>query len=318
MSEPVEQAGTPSSVGFGAWDSREIGRPCVVRIGSVLWLFYSGCDTWFEWKIGSAFSEDGIDWQRLDDDPIMVPPTRRIEGDGPHSYQDPCVVDLDGGLVLVASAAGGAPGAWLVAAASADLLEWTPPAEIVAIPPEAGESSVVRSPWLIRDGRTLHLFATHLRTAGDGTRRTAILRFVRAGEAWSNAGTAIPAPADAELDHPCVVALREGGYRLWCSVFRDGEWHIATATSQDLQTWSGLARAIEGDQASPFETSGVFGPSVLVDNHGFRMWHLTSSRTSDGMSVSVAARRSADGVTWDRVSPRPVFSPRPGIPIRPW
>jgi hypothetical protein len=120
------------------------------------------------------------------------------------------------------------------------------------------------------------------------------------------------------VDHPCVVRLRDGDWRLWCSSFHDGSWRILTATSSDLEAWTSLEPALEGDRGSPYETAGVFGPAVRPDKDGFLMLHLASSRTSDGMSVAVFARRSEDASTWHRLTNRPVFHPRPGIPVRPW
>lgn len=327
---PATSAGTswPRPVGFGAWDSREIGRPGLVRLDDTLWLFHAGCDSHFDWKLGAAVSVDGgATWERVTDDPILSPPATRVSGGGWHSYLDPsAVTEADGTVRLLFATLGDRPGTGVASAVSTDLVDWSEP--VIELAPGRGADgrSVVdlRAPWVAEgaDGRRW-LWVARVETHGDGHRTTALQRYERveaawSGEAWRAAGEPIVDPAGGEVDHPCAVALADGSWRLWCSSFRDGTWRILGATSADGDAWSRLEIALEGDAASPYETSGVFGPAVVRLADGYLLLHLGSSRTSDGMSVAVFARRSADAVSWERLGDRPVLHPRPGIPVRPW
>ena len=108
------------------------------------------------------------------------------------------------------------------------------------------------------------------------------------------------------------------GWRLWCTSTRPTAWRILTARSDDGLDWSALEPALEGDPRSPHQTAGVYAPAVVGGPDGLFMLHLACSRTSDGMSVVTFAARSADGVRWERLGDGPVFTPRPGLPVRPW
>jgi hypothetical protein len=326
---PATAAGTawPRPVGFGAWDAREIGRPGLLRQDGTLWLFHAGCDVRFEWKLGAAVSTDGLAWERVADEPVLTPPATRVSGGGWHSYLDPSpVAEPDGSVRLYFAALGDRPGTVVASAVSSDLVDWSDPAvELSPEPSATGTVTDVRAPWAADgpDGRR-SLWVARVETHGDGHRTSTLVRHVpeaageRPGARWRPAGAPLVDPAGGEVDHPCAIPLAGGGWRLWCSSFRDGTWRILTATSPDGEAWSPLETALEGDPASPYETSGVFAAAVVRTADGYLMLHLASSRTSDGMSIATFARRSTDAVSWTRATERPVFHPRPGIPVRPW
>ena len=302
---------------MGKWDGRQLGRPFVLSLDGSYWMFYCGSDLWGEWKIGAALSVDGIKWDRLDDDPLVVPPATRLSGGGWHSYESPWAQVTSEGFRLLACAQGDRPRSAIVSFVSRDGDTWSDPVvELVA--PESSEGILhLRDPWIVDDDGQESLFVTRVLTRPND-RETRIVRYLRAESGgWTESGTTIADPDGGDISHGGVLRT-EGGWTLWGSSFVDGQFRIVVANSPDLVTWSVPRELLGGDPSSPYETQGVFGPMVIRDERGFLMWHLTSSRTSDGMSIVVRLRRSDDGEAWSVVSERPVFTPRPGVPVRPW
>ena len=322
----------PSPVGLGAWDSREIGRGGLLRIGETLWSFYSGCDVQFEWKLGAAVSADALDWTRVGDEPLVTPPSTRVSGGGWHGYLDPsAVVRPDGSIELFACAVGGGPGATIVSFTSRDAVDWVGPEVQLRSAGWDGSGIVaLGSPWVVTapgagsEGMaqpgTQCMFLARSRTMGDGRRESRIVRFDRVAEegGWSETEVQLADPDGHQVDHPCVLVDPDLGWRLWCSSLRTTAWRIMSARSDDGLTWSPLQPVIVGDPRSPHQTAGVFGPAVVAVPDGLLMVHLASSRMSDGLSVVAFAKRSVDGVVWQPLSERPVFRPRPGLPVRSW
>lgn len=311
MSEDVAHSSSP------AWDSREIGRPSVLRLGTALWLFYSGCDSSFEWKIGLAHSSDGAEWQRFDDSPLLVASGRRASG-GPHSYLAPTAVQWPAGsdrLLLVCVEVGDGPGSRLVSFESANAVSWSGPTALRLDGSLAMPGLWLASPWLVVLPDGLELFGVASTTDGTGITTSRIFSASSAdGRSWHTTEDSLPWSGD--LDHPCVARGPDGELRLWCSEFSGNEWRILTSHST-ATGWAALEQ-IATVADSPWESAGIFAPCVLAAEDGYLMWHLSSSRTSDGMATAMFMRRSADGRTWSRVSAAPVLRPRPGIPVRPW
>ena len=302
---------------MGEWDGRQLGRPLVLSLEGTYWMFYCGSDLWGEWKIGAALSEDGIKWHRIADEALLVPPATRLAGGGWHSYENPWAELTPEGFRLFACAQGDRPKSAIVSFTSSDGDSWSAPVvELVA--PESSEGILhLRDPWVVEDDGRESLFVTRVLTRPND-RDTRIVRYVRAEDgAWTESGTTIADPDGGEISHGGVLRTK-GGWTLWCSSFVDGRYRILVTYSPDLVTWSIPKEVVAGDPSSPHETQGVFGPMVLHNERGFWLWHLTSSRTSDGMSIVVRLRRSNDGEAWSVVSERAVFTARPGIPVRPW
>jgi hypothetical protein len=311
-------AGTPAPLGFGEWDGRQIGRPFILSLGASYWMFYAGSDLWGEWKIGVATSLDGVAWDRLDDAAIIVPPASRLNGGGWHSYESPWASLTADGFKLFACATGDKPLSAIVSFASADGVIWSDQTVELVAPPlsEAGVHQC-RDPWIVQEDEQESLFATRVHTTAND-RQSAIVRYVRTGGGdWSETDTSIADPDGGLISLPAVLRT-DRGWTLWCSSFTGGRYRIQVAYSTDLATWSVPKEVVAGDPESPYETQGVFGPMVVHDEGAYRMWHLTSSRTSDGFSVAMRLRRSDDGEHWSVVAQRPVFAPRPGVPVRPW
>ena len=192
-----------------------------------------------------------------------------------------------------------------------------PTIELVAQPLSEAGVHQFRDPWVVQEGDRESLFVTRVHTTAND-RVSRIVRYLRTGNGdWSETDTSIADPDGGLISLPAVLRT-ERGWTLWCSSFIQDRYRIQVAYSTDLATWSVPKEIVAGDPELPYETQGVFGPMVIHDVGGYRMWHLTSSRTSDGFSVSVRLRRSDDGEAWAVVAERPVFLPRPGVPVRPW
>jgi hypothetical protein len=312
------EAVRPTPLGLGKWDGRQVGRPFILALEGSYWMFYAGSDMWGEWKIGAATSADGIAWDRLDDDAVIVPPASRLNGGGWHSYESPWAGLTADGFRLFACGTGDKPLSAIVSFMSRDGVTWTDPAIELEAPPISTDGVFqVRDPWIVDADGEENLFVTRVHTTAND-RTSAIVRNVRSsGGEWTESGERIVDP-DGGLISLASVLRTERGWTLWCSSFVGDRYRIQVAYSPDLASWSVPKEIIAGEQESPHETQGVFGPMVIRDAAGYRMWHLTSSRTSDGFSVAVRLRRSDDGEAWTVVTKRPVFLPRPGVPVRPW
>lgn len=317
MSSSDAAAGAPAPLGEGKWDGRQLGRPFILSLDGTYWIFYCGSDLWGEWKIGAATSEDGIEWDRLADEALLVPPATRLSGGGWHSYENPWAQLTPEGFRLVACAQGDDPKSAIVSFVSADGDTWSDPVVELVAPTSSEGVLHLRDPWIVEDDGRESLFVTRVLTR-PFDRETRIVRYVRTnGGEWTESGTMIVDPDGGEISHPAILKT-DDGWTLWFSSFFEGRFRILVAHSADLVTWTAPTEALAGDPTSIYETQGVFGPMVVAHEGGFLLWHLTSSRTSDGMSISVRLRRSADAVTWTVVSERPVFTARPGVPVRPW
>lgn len=298
------------------WDSRVIGRPSVLRLGGVFWLFYSGCDYTFEWKIGLAQSVDGVAWERLDAEPVLAP-ARGGGGAGVWSYLDPTVVEWppnSGRLLMVCVEAHSGVDSQLVGFQSCDGVSWEGKWRLAVPGLAAGPGSRIMNPWLVVRGEGLELFlASATIDQASGTTSSIIRSRSRDGESWGQPDELIRVN-DWGLDHPCVVTGRMGDH-LWFSRFTESRWEIRESEGKGFG-WT-RPKAVETVTDSPWETAGILAPCVVRASDGYLMWHLTSSRTSDGPVSSVFLRRSSDGLRWTKVVDRPVFSAKPGIPFRP-
>jgi len=315
MSDAVP--GTPAPFGLGKWDGRQVGRPFILSLDGSYWMFYSGSDFWGEWKIGAATSMDGIAWERIDDYAVVVPPAARINGGGWHSYESPWASLTPDGFRLLVCATGDKPLSAILSFTSLDGVTWSDPVVELVAPPSDDGIYQTRDPWLVDEDVRESLFVTRVFTTANN-RVSWLVRYVRSDDgAWTESGERIADP-DGGLISLSSVLRTERGWTLWCSSFVGDRYRIMVAYSPDLVTWSVPKEIIAGEQESPYETQGVFGPMVVHDESGYRMWHLTSSRTSDGFAVAVRLRQSDDGEDWSVVERRPVFTPRPGVPVRPW
>jgi predicted GH43/DUF377 family glycosyl hydrolase len=75
--------------GSGDWDEFALWGPTVLKLGSTYWMWYAGSSDLYGPAIGAATSADGVTWNRVQTDPMVI-------GNGP--IGDPHVID-DGGTL---------------------------------------------------------------------------------------------------------------------------------------------------------------------------------------------------------------------------
>jgi predicted GH43/DUF377 family glycosyl hydrolase len=105
-----------------------------------------------------------------------------------------------------------------------------------------------------------------------------------------------------------VSVLREGdAYRMWVS------WRprksVALAESKDGLHWSGPPRVVLGPNQETGWEDDVNRPVVIKRGDTYHMWYTGQARGSSRIGYAT----SADGVTWKRMSDKPVLAPE-----QPW
>lgn len=292
------------------WDDKEIGRPCVLRVGDAWWMWYAGSDSRFERAIGLAHSADGMVWQRFGPGPVLAPPGRRF-GPGYHSLANPAVVRRGDGFLLVANAQGGRAGQDLVASESADGVTWSASWLLAASEGGAGYGA----PWLVARSDILHLFAAG-QTGGPESAATIRHAIFDEGRTWSWR-PACRLDGDGEMDHPCVIA-EDDRFVLWVGRYRGGRWEIHRAEGIDGDAWGQSRAVVLPGPDGALDSAGAMAPCVVRDGPSYVMWFLGSSRSSDGYRGVVLRAWSADGVGWRREPADPVFRPSPGLYLNPF
>lgn len=296
------------------WDDKEIGRPSVLRLGGAWWMWYAGCSSRFERAIGLAHSADGVAWQRFGPGPVLAPTSRRLQP-GHHSFSNPSVLHRDGRFLLVANAQGRGARQELVVAESADGVEWSAPVILQAGPTPAGFGA----PWLVKREKVLHLFVPVLAVASDGGIRSAGIRHARSSDAraweWDDPGDI--AFAELNVDHPCVVT--EGtAFVAWFGSYRDGRWEIVHSKSGDGIHWTEPEVVVPPGPPGGLDSAGAMAPCVARHGDAWVMWHLGSSRSSDGYRGYLLRSISTDGRCWRPDPVDPVFRPSHGRYLNPY
>jgi Bacterial surface protein, Ig-like domain/PKD domain len=95
---------------------------------------------------------------------------------------------------------------------------------------------------------------------------------------------------------PDVVALAEGGYRMYYGIAGSGQWAIASAVSPDGFNWSPESGARIVGTADPAVTH-VYDPEVReLPGGGYRMYYVGGDTAGIEQIYSAT---SSDGLTWD-------------------
>jgi predicted GH43/DUF377 family glycosyl hydrolase len=128
--EPVLEVGEA-----GAWDSAAVSSPSVIRTDDGFVMYYTGTDDAPTARIGMATSEDGINWTRSENNPILEA-TEEWEGGMVHQ---PRVIFTGEQWLMVyrSQGAGGAGGMRFGIATSDDGFTWTKSAANPILSPAA-------------------------------------------------------------------------------------------------------------------------------------------------------------------------------------
>lgn len=294
------------------WDDKEIGRPCVRRLGDAYWMWYAGCDSRFERAIGLAHSADGVVWRRFGPGPVLRPPARRLQP-GYHSFANPCVLDRGDRFWLVVTAQGERARADLVASESHDGVTWANPRLLATGPTAAGFGA----PSAVAAGDAVHLFVPVLDVDAAGQVRGVAIQHAVAADAALGVWEWGPDWPQADVDYPCAL-VENGRFVLWFSRYRDGAWAIERAESADGASWTEPEIVIAPGAAGGLDAAGALGPCALPEAGGYTMWRLGSSRSSDGYRGFVMRSRSPDGRRWTVDPAAPVFRPSYGAYLNPF
>lgn len=108
------------------------------------------------------------------------------------------------------------------------------------------------------------------------------------------------------ISEPNVVREIDGSYSMWYRGAFTGSGQIGHATSPDGVTWDRADTPVLSPSAG-WESSGVFGPSVLFEPGRYRMWY----EGFDGGILRIGYAESSDGNTWNKspMNPLPMGGP---------
>ncbi len=154
--------------GSETYDSGYIFAPSVLRTEHGYMMWYTGSDADYIWTINLATSDDGINWERYPENPVVEP--------GPEWYDservgDPWVI-LDEGVYKMWYTCQSRPHIiYGIAYATSDNgIHWQKHPDPVLLPAESGpDSSTVRSPSVIKTESGYALFYRGIDTDGNWT-----------------------------------------------------------------------------------------------------------------------------------------------------
>ena len=114
---------------FGTWESQNAYNPAVIVRDNRFLMLYRGenSDTTlfkhYRSQIGFAESEDGIDWKRYPNNPVLK---AEFDYELPGGLEDPRLIELDGTYYVYYTAyCADKHSFWLCVATSADMKHWT-------------------------------------------------------------------------------------------------------------------------------------------------------------------------------------------------
>jgi predicted GH43/DUF377 family glycosyl hydrolase/tetratricopeptide (TPR) repeat protein len=112
----------------GQWDDSGLWGPCVLRIGSTYWMWYAGYSSEDYAAIGVATSENGINWRRITDHPVIREDQYKNIGDPQVLYEGNSYKmwynTFDPGVILYAKSGNGID--WIKSGVNPVLLPSTP------------------------------------------------------------------------------------------------------------------------------------------------------------------------------------------------
>lgn len=95
---------------------------------------------------------------------------------------------------------------------------------------------------------------------------------------------------------PSLVALPDGGWRMYYEGKDDDTGRIGLATSSDGVTWTREGERLERGAAGAWDDAWVAAPTVVFDGASWHLWYAGG----DGDYTRIGYATSADGLTWVR------------------
>jgi len=283
----------------GAWDSRWMLDPCVLRLGDKYYMWYTGYDG-KHLRIGLATSSNGRDWAKHPGNPLLEPGMPGTWDDC-HAY-NPCVVKVGDKLYMWYAGARVKKRKWQIQiglAMSEDGKSWT---KLAANPvlsyEEIWESNSVFGPCVLKIGSKYYMWY-----AGGEIPRGIGLATSSDGQTWvkyaSNPVLAgVPGTwEDAGMDRPCVIK-KDNLYYMYYSGIQGHYTRIGLAVSRDGQSWSkSSANPILDVDEGSWDDTFVADCWVMKMSDEYYMWY----RGHDGKYSHIGLAISPDGVKWRKI-----------------
>ena len=270
----------------GDWDADTIMMPTVAPFQDGYLMLYGGRGD--DYRIGAATSDDGVDWTRLDDDPVM---DAGFAGDWTNeAVNSPSVLAGASGLQSWYQGSDG-HGIAIGMATSDDGEVWAPMGEAAVFEPGSPDdwdhSSVGHPAVLQRDGVYEMWYASGSLQIGhaisaDGQTWTRYCQnpvFLPLGfETWEGGATKSP-----------EVLFLDGTYHLFFSAGGPESWQVGHAASVDGLRWARtsdspvLPRGDEGD----WNEAGTINAFAVVEEGEVTIWYtgVSGGPSSIGMAT---------------------------------
>lgn len=303
----------------GGWDSKEIGRPAIVRAQGSFHMWYSGVDSRREHHIGHANSADGVHWTRNPRNPVFGPERRnRWEELG---VLHPSVL-FDGVLLGMWYVGHGERGSMAIGyATSTDGVNWARHNENPVFCADSDlpwEKSGLAQPCVLFDGESFWMWYVG-EAISAYSRRTCIgCATSPDGVCWRRLHERpVLEPGrqgtwDAKGVFEPTVVLANRRFHMWYSGLDElGINRIGYATSVDGVSWSKsqINPVLVPDENRYWESNGVFNPLVLRISKMYHMWYFGADAEADGHLVRMGYATSRDGRGWRKYEGGPIFAP---------
>jgi len=310
-----------SSPDFGQKEIRDVA---VLRDGPVWRLYFAGRDSVGDkYRLGSAFSYDGIGWVR---NPLVVLDWS-ASGFESAQIQSPSVLWANDGLYLYFSGdnGGGTPNYQL---GLAQLKPWFIKK---ADNPQLGtgssyDANELTDPCVVFNEASNTYYMFYGCYGGGGSYPYAIAQASSTdGISWGTDSKYSSNPVlsksgnngdwdDERVQDPCVI-YENGTYKMWYSGYDGSKWQIGYATSTatgGAGTWTkyGSNPVLKVGGTGAWDESNVKMPWVVKVGTTYHMWYVGSS-TSGGTHIGHAT--SSNGLSWTRDAQNPVLVTAPLI-----
>jgi predicted GH43/DUF377 family glycosyl hydrolase len=297
----------------GSWDDNHVSAPMVIYYGNTYHMWYSGYYSVYDgidYKIGYAYSSDGISWTKYASNPVM-------DAGSPGSWDDAGVLSpmviFDGEIFHMWYRGWNGVNCRIGYARSLGVNTWmkVPDSPVLDLgPPGSWEDIYVTHPSVIYDGSMYHMWYS-----GKHSDNYRIGYAVSPdGISWTKS---IANPVldlgpqgswdDKYVEHPTV--LHDGKiYHMWYSGKHGSTRRIGYATSLDGITWDkSLANpVIDIGPPGSWDEYGAHTPTVIFDGHIYHMWYGGQSGQG-GKNRRIGYATSYDGITWSKSATNPVL-----------
>jgi len=269
----------------GAWDADTIMMPTVAPRQDGYLMLYGGRGD--EYRIGAAVSDDGVVWERLDEDPVL---DAGFGGDWTsEAVNSPALLDVDGELTAWYQGSDG-HSISIGLAASADGATWEPVGEAAVFEPGTADdwdhSSVGHPAVLARDGAYEMWYASGSLQVGhavsaDGQTWTRYCQnpvFVPLGfETWEGGATKSP-----------EVVLVDDTYHLFFSAGGPEAWQVGHAASEDGLRWARTSDApiLPRGEDSDWDEAGTINAFALQEGEEVTLWYTGVSEGPSAIGMA--------------------------------